>query len=464
VGLDTRRWCALAVASLVIAGLLSLAVVVGRLPMLTAWINDPLFFKRALVVHVDLSLLVWFYAFLAGLLALRPGRSQTLIGSISSSVAVVGVGAMLAGALVRGAEPVLANYVPVIAHPLFLAGLGLFFGALGLNFVGSLLRAESPRAGGEGTGILPASATVGVQTAAVAVVLAGVTWLAAVAGLPRGLDNWTFFEFSAWGPGHVLQVANVSMMVAVWCWVVERTTGQPLLSRRAAGLVFAALLAPHFLMPLLTFRGTLDTLYHSGATQLMRWGIFPVVVGLIFWIGRHHRRTRSLTSPVGGSERTALRIGLGASISLTSLGFILGACIRSSTTMVPAHYHASLGGVTVALMTAAYLIAAAVVRQRRETPRFWRSGGRQLAVFGVGQAVFALGFALGGAYGLGRKAYAGEQQVRSLGEYSGLVVMGVGGLVAVVGGLWFLFLILREMRQWWSSGGRADSPKQFPAG
>ena len=26
--------------------------------------------------------------------------------------------------------------------------------------------------------------------------------------------------------------------------------------------------------------------------------------------------------------------------------------------------------------------------------------------------------------------------------------MGLGGLVAVVGGLWFLFLILREMRRW----------------
>ena len=67
--LDARRWCALAVGSLVVAGLLSLAVVVGRLPVLSRIIDDPLFVKRCLVVHVDLALVVWFYSFLAGLLA-----------------------------------------------------------------------------------------------------------------------------------------------------------------------------------------------------------------------------------------------------------------------------------------------------------------------------------------------------------------------------------------------------------
>ena len=62
VNIDTRRWCALAVGSLVVAGLLSLAVVVGRLPILSRIIDDPLFFKRCLVVHVELALVVWFYA------------------------------------------------------------------------------------------------------------------------------------------------------------------------------------------------------------------------------------------------------------------------------------------------------------------------------------------------------------------------------------------------------------------
>lgn len=70
---------------------------------------------------------------------------------------------------------------------------------------------------------------------------------------------------------------------------------------------------------------------------------------------------------------------------------------------------------------------------------------RQLVCFGVGQAVFALGFAIGGAYGLGRKTYAGEQHIRSLGEQIGLGVMGLGGLFAAAGGVWFLVLVLRPV-------------------
>ena len=72
----------------------------------------------------------------------------------------------------------------------------------------------------------------------------------------------------------------------------------------------------------------------------------------------------------------------------------------------------------------------------------------QLVLFGAGQAVFGLGFALAGAYGLGRKQYGSEQHVRSLGEYFGLSVMGLGGLVAVAGGIFFLAVMLRRIGAW----------------
>ena len=53
----------------------------------------------------------------------------------------------------------------------------------------------------------------------------------------------------------------------------------------------------------------------------------------------------------------------------------------------------------MALMTEAYLVAEAVSGNRGLRPGLWRSAGRQLALFGSGQAVFVLGFAIGGAYG-----------------------------------------------------------------
>ena len=43
-----------------------------------------------------------------------------------------------------------------------------------------------------------------------------------------------------------------------------------------------------------------------------------------------------------------------------------------------------------------------------------------------------------------------------MGEITGLIIMGLGGLIAVAAGIWFLVLILREMRGWW---GRRLTPE-----
>lgn len=428
-----RAWFGLAVGSLIIAGLLSLAVVVGRLPVISAWIGDPLFFKRCLVVHVDLALVVWFYAFTAGLLAAGVRQPGGAAGWTGPAVAAGGVLAMLAGGLVRGAQPVLANYIPVIDHPVFLSGLALFFCGLVASILPTLWRRDAG-------GLVPAGPMTALRAAGVALVLACATWVSAMAGLPGGLEAWTRYEFSAWGAGHVLQVANTCAMLAVWLWLVEHATGRAALTPRAVRVLMTALVAPHFAMPLLTARGTLNNLYHEGATQLMRWGIFPVVLVVLILGVRHLRRhPRS-----HDGARGALVVGFGASAGLAVLGMVLGACIRGSNTLVPAHYHAALGAVTGAFMVAAYL----VTRGPRDAAS-WRAPRRQVALYGVGQAVFALGFAIAGAHGLGRKEYAAEQHVRTLGEYVGLVVMGLGGLVAVAGGVWFLVLIVRRMLRSW---------------
>ena len=423
------RWFLLALGSLLLAGLLSLSVVLGRLPLLSGLIDDPLFFKRCLVVHVDLALIVWFYAFASSLAALRAGPRGGVLSSLSFVLSTLGVAGLIGGGLMRGAAPVLANYVPVIDHPLFLAGLACFF--LGFSMRHLLAPAASHR-------LLPPDAAVGVQACGLALALAAVSWISARAALPPGLPAHTFYEFSHWGPGHVLQAANVCAMLSVWLWAAGRITGRPVLSGLGAGFLFSALLLPHFAMPLLSWQGALHRTYIEGATSLMRWGIFPIVSLVLALLVRHLRRH---ASSAVSTEDKMLRAGLAASVGLTLLGFFLGACIRGSTTLVPAHYHASLGGVTAAFMTASFLLLKALGRIDAAP----HGAAAQLACFGIGQAVFALGFAIGGAYGLGRKTYAAEQHVRTLGEQIGLGVMGLGGLAAAAAGVWFLVLVLRPL-------------------
>jgi heme/copper-type cytochrome/quinol oxidase subunit 1 len=108
--------------------------------------------------------------------------------------------------------------------------------------------------------------------------------------------------------------------------------------------------------------------------------------------------------------------------------------------MVPAHYHASIGGVTAAFMTLSYLVLTALGLSI-ESPKIKRAASWQPVVYGVGQMVFAAGFAMAGAYGMSRKVYGAEQASRGLAESIGLGVMGIGGLIAIAGGVLFLVVV-----------------------
>lgn len=435
VARDAYQWAALAVGSLVVAGLLSLFVVLGRLPVLSRLIDDPLFFKRCLVTHVNLSLTVWFGSFIAALSALRHRERSSGIGQSGFALAALGAFGIVVGSLVRGAEPILSNYVPVIDHPVFLGGLALFFAGLGLFLGENLLRP------GPASGPLPAEAGIGLQAAAALFFVAAATFVGAWSSLPEGVGATIYYELLFWGPGHGLQVANVCAMLAVWLWLARKALGTPVVSPRWALALFAALALPHFALPLLTAQGAEDALYTRGATMLMRWGIFPIVSIFLLLIFRAWRGRGAHCSPL---QRMAWAAFL-ASAGLTVFGFALGACIRSSTTLVPAHYHASLGAVTLSFMAGLYLLAAAA--EGSSLPRKLGGSARwQLLAYGSGQVLFALGFGLGGLYGLGRKAYASEQAISGVGATFALVVMGIGGLVAVTGGVWFLALAIARLK------------------
>ena len=188
---------------------------------------------------------------------------------------------------------------------------------------------------------------------------------------------------------------------------------------------------------------------------------------VLFLCGRAIVRARREGGlPRKGAPYAAL-LAFGASAVLTVMGFVLGALIHGSTTLVPAHYHASIGAVTVAFMAVAWPL---LDRLGAPLPsgRWRRVVTWQPVAFGIGQAVFAFGFAMAGAHGMGRKLYGTEQHVRTVGETVGLTVMGLGGLVACVAGLLFIGIVmtawLRSARSSATTGGdtwkqRKDVPR-----
>ena len=52
-----------------------------------------------------------------------------------------------------------------------------------------------------------------------------------------------------------------------------------------------------------------------------------------------------------------------------------------------------------------------------------------------------------GGYGVQRKVAGAEQVLRSTGEVAGMGLMGLGGLLAICGGLLFVVVVARAMRR-----------------
>lgn len=440
-----RQWLGLALGVLLAAGLCALAVVVGRMPPFDRFVTDPLFFKRCLVAHVNFALVAWFYSFTTALLFLLPGTApSTPWARVSAAVGGAGVLLMIAGAAAPGAQPVLSNYIPTIDHGVFQAGQ-LVFG------IAVLLALVDPRLlrGGSSQSEIPAPAAAGLRTAAAGLLLAALTFAVSWLGQPSGLPPDAHYELLFWGIGHVLQLVITIVMLSVWVLLLTPVLGAPPISAPAARALFGAILVPWLISPLFALEGTASPAYRSGHTHLMQWGLFPVVsIFLVLCLGSLARAWRSGRMSVRSLSEPRLA-AFAVSAGLTVAGFLLGALIRGSTTMVPAHYHASVGAVTVAFMAATPSLLGALGSSAADV-RVRRLAGLQPLVYGAGMALFAAGFALAGAHGMGRKAYGAEQAARTWAESLGLTVMGLGGFVAAAGGILFLGIAVWT----WRNGSR----------
>lgn len=443
----SRRWFLFAVGSLLLSGLLALLLCLARVPFLKGMVWDPGLFRRFLVVHVNLGLGVWLHTFMMAAFCLLPGTRRTSGGGFA--VALSGIALMIVSALFKSADPVLSNYVPVLAHPLFLAGLVLFWGGIVFSLFGSG-RLLPGRSEGESE-IIPSAAEPGFRAGAVAFILAMAVTAVAMLSTPSGLENESYYEMLFWGGGHVLLFSSEAVKLAIWIVLIAAFTRNSPVSRWTSTVLFGLLLALPAASLYYTRLDTAASEYRQFFTEAMRWGIFPV--SLVFLAACIAAIVRAVRGGFAFTLTDVRQSGFISSALLTILGFVFGAFIRSPSTLVPAHYHASMGAVTVAFMTMAFVLLPAY--GFRIPAKYERAASWQPALFGIGQAVFASGFAAAGAVGMGRKIYGQEQHVRGIMDYTGLALMGLGGVIAVAGGILFLFIIVAAVK------GRAKSRIAF---
>lgn len=428
-------WWLLALLALAASTLCAVVLVVARTPFLGLGAG---IFRTALVLHVDLAVVVWFLAVAAGLwLAAAPlaGGGLARLAQGGLGLAAGGVAAMLLAPFAAGAVPVLANYVPVLDVPVFYLGLSAFLAGVGLVAVASL----AALAGSERAGDCVGEAWRRALAAAMLAFLAAlVVFLLAAAGNAGELS----LDSRLWGGGHVLQIVHTLMLMAAWLKL-----GRPALERVAlrSGAVrcliaieLAAVLAD---LAVATVFPVDSPAYRRGFTEVMRWVTWPAPAWLAgclllgYW-----RRARS-------AGLTALDRALIGSLALFALGCTVGAAIRGETTAVPAHYHGTVGAVTLAYMLwARQLLADFGLRLR--AAGFWRW---QPLVYGLGIGLMVCGLAWAGRLGVPRKAPHVENLVTDGVYRLAMGMAGLGGLLATAGAGIFVLGIAVAIRKRGSS-------------
>jgi len=434
---SATAWMMFGTIALALAGIFAILLVVARAPGTEALFPTQDFFRVALVVHVDQSVLIWFLAG-SGMLWSLAGRVPLQTTRIAFAGAAAGCLLVTAAPFLGAGDPLLSNYVPVLDHPLFLAGLGLFGSGVLAQVVLYLARA---------VGVLNFSdpLRIGTFTAAVATLLAGISLAWTWADLNPVWEGKAYYEYLFWGPGHILQFAYTQLMLVAWIWLA-RATGRPLPlsdSRLSALLVLGVL--PLLAVPLI------HSLYAPNSaeiriayTHLMQYGnaLAPVPIGVLLTLSLIRNRGREVPQ-----EQRPAYSALVTSLVLFVVGGLIGAAISGVNTMVPAHYHGSIVGVTLALMGLTYHLLPELGFSRPEG----RMACWQARVYGSGQLLHIAGLAISGAMGIQRKTAGAAQELDGLTQVF-MGIMGLGGLVAIVGGILFVLVVMRACSHRTSDG------------
>jgi hypothetical protein len=434
-------WLALALAALVGSGLFSILLVLARAPFTKELFASADFFRVALVVHVDLSVLVWFSAFAGMLWSLNGGRRALGLAWAGLAAAAAGALAMAAAPFLGAAVPVMSNYVPVLDDRLFLSGL-VVFGA-GCALTAARAMAVAPRVGTrpQGAGALRFGLNAAAVSAAVALIAFAWSYLA----LPAELEGKAYYEVLFWGGGHVLQFTWTLAMFAAWLALAGASGARAPLSPRVAILLFAIGLASVFATPAIYLAFDIVSVEHYRLqTWLMRIGgglaIAPFVLAMLYAL---------LGAPRASLAERPLRAALAWSVLLFAAGGLIGVAIRGSDVTIPAHYHGSIVGVTLAFMGLAYHLLPRLGYARPDA----RLATLQAWLYGAGQLAHVAGLVWSGGYGVQRKVAGADQVLRGAEQVAAMGLMGIGGLAAVAGGLLFIVVVLRAI--WTSSISRS---------
>ncbi len=432
-------WLVLATAAVAASALFAILIVMARVPGIGALFPGTEFYRVALTLHVNLSQWVWFMAFAGMLWSLAARRAPGPWGWAALALAAVGALLMAVSPALGAVRPLMSNYMPVLDNSWFLAGLAIY--GLAVLISASAALADWPwRPTGDATrpvrrvagadflqesldGVLRLGLWLAAAVVLTALAVLAITWWQVSASL----SGHALFETLFWGPGHIWQFCLSTLMLLAWLALCPPALVLPSARRLKWLLLLGAL--PALGAPLLLVLGPASGEYFMAFTRLMQWTSWevPLLLGGILLL--LHWRSRAIPAA-----------GFSLSLLLLVCGIVLGTLIDGQTTLVTAHYHGTIGAVTLAFMGLTYGVLPVMGQAMPPSSRI----GLQLRLYGYGILMMMSGLAGAGLMGAPRKM-AGNVGVEFSVETVARVFLGLGGSLATAGILMFLYLVLRQL-------------------
>lgn len=435
-------WVKLATFALLAAGILALLLALSRTPMIQEFMPGSNFFRTALVIHVDLSVLVWFMACACLLWGLVDRSPPSHVEKAAQYLAITGTVMMSLAPFFGASKPLMNNYVPVLDHWWFFLSLMVLTVGIALRSVDFIYRYRKS--------IEPDDAALGF-----AMLLSSWTLIAAIAAIliayvkiPHELEGIFYYDLLFWGGGHILQFFYTMVMLVAWV-ILASDCRQLVHFSKAQGMVlFSLVVAPLLLLPFIHLYPVGSDQYLVSYTNLMKYGgLCSLPLGLVIFSGYFTR------TPLSSSEQVS-RAALITSITLFAIGGFTGYLIDGSNTVIPAHYHGSIVGVTLAFMGLIYyLLPRFGYPLKDQSLAYW-----QPYIYGAGQLLHLTAMIWSGKMGIQRKVAGFEQALDALPKILSMVVMGIGGLLAVIGGILFLYVVIRAFWGGRKMGLKVASP------
>ena len=420
----------LGLSALVVGGLFTILVVLSRTPYfekIIPWVD---FFHTALVVHVDLTVLVWFLAFSGVLWSFTDSIRCLNIGWLALILASLGTIVIVVSPFTGESYPLMNNYVPVLQSTTFFVGLGVFGIGFCLLVIRTFITSITSESKISGEFVL----RFGLYIAVLASFFAIGALILSYFGIDEGFEGQAYYDRLFWGSGHIIQFSHTQLMLVAWLWLASVSGVNLHLSPRVALLLFVLGLTPVMMVPIIYIATDVSSGDHLfWFIQLMKYGgalaAVPIGLATVYALIKYWR-----PDPGFEVERNALLF----SVLLFGVGGIIGFMITGSNVTVPAHYHGSIVGVTLAFMGMTYHLLPKLGFKAVSGPAArWQPG-----IYGIGQLMHITGLAWSGGYGVQRKTSGGLEQIEQI---AGMGLMGLGGLISIIGGIMFLVIAYRSM-------------------